>query len=492
MTQYAVVIAIENYHNPDRISKVDFAENDAQAIRLALIGIGFFEENITYIVGERATRATIENELNKIAKLANSNDQIILYYAGHGFNENGINLISCVDTDIGALGLTCLSIPRILEILNRSESKRSILFLDCCHSGIEFSESHRGGVNQLSTDDLKYQFVEIEYLTCFASCKGDEKSWPDRIEKHGIWTNYLLKVLSGDVDEVYESGLVFSDKLQQYLLTNTRQRAREVTKDKVTQTPVKYGKEMERFIVADVSCILNKKRIENNHNGIELSDVQILGIESGNVRNLPGFIKGKHKEPNEINDYHEGWIRKISTDLVKEKIDEIENSLNEKLNFKRKDIQSVTVDSGSGQITTKYFDYSVEVMQSKKDAGKYVIKKELANFAVDFDLMDDETFNECFDREFDSLFLPISGSISVETVIDKIEEIDDDSIISVIYNRSDLSSCKVVLPEFSGEIVVRKNSIKVRAHAKLSPGELVSMLDDCNRKLSASNLNLLE
>lgn len=492
MKYYAVVISIEEYHNSERISRVDFAENDAKEIKQALLGIGYLEEDITYLIGNKATKTAIENALIKTSKIAQNSDQIIVYYAGHGFNDSGINLISCVDTDLGALGLTCITITRVLEILNDSESKRIILFLDCCHSGIEFKDSNRGGTSVFSNDDLKYQFSDIEFLTCFASCKGDEKSWPDRSEKHGIWTNFLLNALRGDAEDVYDSGLLFSDSLQKYLLENTRQRAREITTKKAIQTPIKYGKETGRFIVGDVSRILQIKNAERRSNEISVADLKIYGTEEGRVRNLPGFISGRHKEPKENSSYHENWIRSISEKLIQDDVDEVGKNLKDILKLKKKQIQNVSVGSGTGEIVTNYFDYTIEVKQSKDDSSKYVVRRTLENISEDFDATNNKLFDTCFKNIFDTLLFPLNGALSVDSIINKVEDIDDDNIISVDYDVTDPSYCIITVPEMEGQIIVRQKSIRVRAARHLSPSELIATLQMFNNRLIESDIKLIE
>jgi len=233
-----------------------------------------------------------------------------------------------------------------------------MLFLDCCHSGLEFDTDVRSPISLFSTDDLKYEYADSEYLSGFSACKGDEKSNPDLENKHGAWSYFLIKALNGEVDEnIYREGLLFSDDLQKYLKNETYNRIKGITTDKRNQTPIQFGKNTDKFIVADVLEILSKKIVTRASDSIRFEKITILNEEEDYVENLPGFIRGRHKEPKEISDYHDSWIKSIAQKLLEREIDKVGNGLRKILKLKRKQIISTTVDQGIGEIVTTEFDY---------------------------------------------------------------------------------------------------------------------------------------
>lgn len=317
-----LIIGIENYHDSKNLKPVKFAENDAEEFLNSLIQLGCDKDKLVYLPSLLATKTTIVERIKQISQYASHTDTIVFYFAGHGFFHNGVNLISCVDTSLTSLQETTIDINFILSSFDKSKSNKVIAFLDCCHSGIEFSEIERSPVNEFSTDSLKYEYGNAEHLIVFASCKSDEKSQADLERKHGVWSYFLITALRGEAKGIYDRNLLFSDKLQKYLADNTSHRVKIITLEKKNQTPVKFGKETaEKFIVADLTIIFEEREIKANAETIKFEKAIILTTEENWVRTLPGFHKEKsHKPPKIIDDYHNSWIKKISTDLIKEEL----------------------------------------------------------------------------------------------------------------------------------------------------------------------------
>ncbi len=491
--KYAIIVAVEDYHEPTKLSKVHFALNDANGVKNALEKLGYEKDNIQILTNNLATKTSTFEAIKKISNYAQKGESILFYYAGHGFYVDGKNLISCVDTSLSSLQETCISLQDILAIFNKSKSSQIMLFLDCCHSGLEFDVKLRSPISTFSTDELKYEYSNSEYLTGFAACKGSEKSNPDSENNHGTWSYFLIKALSGKANaKYYKKGLLFNDDLQNYLKKRTFDRVKLITTEKKTQTPIQFGKNTDKFIVADVSEILSQKIIKKSANSLKFEKITMLSEEEGSVVILPGFVKSRHKAPKEVSDYHENWIKKIAYDLIEEEINDIGNKIRNNLKLKRKQIQDTIIDEGVGTIVTTEFDYSVEVTQSGDDPGVYIITRSLQNFK-NSQILDTEEFNEVFSELFDEIEFRTKQTINVEELIDKIEEIDDENIISVTYSVSDTSECTVLIPSISTDLFVSSNSVSIFSKQKQSPLQLISLFKNCYKQLASNSIqHLLE
>ncbi len=388
---------------------------------------------------------------------------------------------------MSALNATCISLQDILGVFNKSASKKIMLFLDCCHSGLEFDTEVKSPVSAFSADDLKYQYANVEYLTGFAACKGDEKSRPDNTYSHGVWSYYLIKALSGEANKLYKKGLLFSDDLQSYLAEETSHRVKMITTEKVNQTPIKFGKETDKFIVADVSQIIARKEIEKSAEKIRFENVTVLTTEEGYVNSLPGFIRGRHKPPKEVSEHCDSWIKKIACDLLQDEIDETTERIRDTLKFKRKDILSATVEDGVGEIVTKDFDYFVVIEQHDHDAGSYVLTRSIENFK-NSDIIYSEGFNDLFSEFFDELKLRTKQKINIQGLIDTIEGIDDEDIISVEYSPRDMTECTVFISPINMTLTVTTNTVAIKADKKKSPLELVDGFKACSAQLATNNV----
>ena len=489
--KYAIIVAIEDYHDQTKLGKVHYALNDANGVKNALESLGYENDNIEILTNNLATRTSTFEVIKKISNYAQKGESILFYYAGHGFYSDGKNLISCVDTSLSSLHETCISLQDILGIFNKSKSTQIMLFLDCCHSGLEFDIKLRSPISIFSTDELKYEYSNSEYLTGFAACKGNEKSKPDSEKKHGTWSYFLIKALSGEATpNPYKQGLLFSDDLQSYLKKETYNRVKLITTDKKTQTPIQFGKNTDKFIVADISEILSQKIIKKAASSIKFEKITLLTEEEGSVTTLPGFIRGRHKSPSEISDYHEKWIKSIAQDLLEEEINEIGEEIRRKLRLKRKQILNTTVEEGIGEIVTTEFDYSVVISQSEDDPGVYILTRSLENFK-NSQILNSENFNDVFNELFDEIEFNTKQKIDIEELIDKIEDIDDEDVISVLYDLSDTSKCTITIPQISQKLVVTTNSVSVISRKKQSPLQLIDDFKGCYKLLASNSMQYL-
>src|SRR6266540_1330180 len=82
----ALLVGINNYKYPDKVSSLEGCLNDVRDIRDILISkrYGFRAEDIHVLRNEEATRENILKEFNThlIAK-ANPGDVVVFYYSGH-------------------------------------------------------------------------------------------------------------------------------------------------------------------------------------------------------------------------------------------------------------------------------------------------------------------------------------------------------------------------------------------------------------------------
>jgi hypothetical protein len=485
-----LIVAVENYHNSDKLRQVKFAINDAKAFRDSLLSLGCDESNLYYLSDNTATKTTIEEKIKELSQTASENDTIIFYYAGHGLFYNGENLITCVDTSVKSLDSTTVQLHTILAALEKSNSKKIIAFLDCCHSGIEFSEIERSPVNDFSADDLKYEYRNAEHLIVFASCKSDQKSQGDIERKHGVWSYYLIQALSGKAKTIYDGCILFSDKLQKYLGDNTYQRVKAITTDKKNQTPVKFGKETaEKFIVADLSKIFEEKELKVKAEGIRFEKAILLTNEEDWVRSLPGFGP-KHKAPKQIDAYHENWIKKIAVELIKDELDAIARKLRDKLNYKRKDIEEPVIEDGFGQLSTIDFDYIISITQSQERADKFVLTRSIENFK-NSDILKNSEFNKIFSNSFDELQLRMNKRISITDIIDIIEAFDNSDLISVEYETTDTSNCDIYLKDFQGKIILAETTFTIKMNKKDSPQNLIQSCQGAYKFLNQNGVSKL-
>ena len=487
---YILVIAVENYHESTNFDRVDFAEKDARDFIDAFKKLNSEDKFVfTELINERATLSNILQDIKKVSKIAQKDDRIIIYFAGHGFYEDDENLLAPVDAKKTAKKDTCASVGIILGHLKKSESTQKILFFDCCHSGFE-GGGIRAAADSFEIDELIYQFRQEQYVVGFASCKNHQTSSSNPGLRNGIWTHFLIKALTGEAKGIYEKGLLFSDQLQYYLNKTTSEFAKLNTVKKLDQTPVKFGTETNKFIIADLNPIFEAKKKKVENTDITLLKVSLLGEETDAVKKLPGFQSGSHKVPKYIGHATRNFVRGIAAELIKEEISDLSKKIRENIEYKRADIIA-TADSGSGSIETPHFDYSITVEQSEDEPSEYILVRRLENL-TDPNLASSTALSKIFSRHFDKLSFETENVINITDLIDRIEDLKD-SAFKVYYDDADLSSCQIKIDGLDYEIFVDLSSINVTYPYHTNPGNLVTAFQETRTALQQNpELKLLE
>ena len=83
---HALIIGIDKYQN---VRSLDYAVKDAEDIQSMLVDkFHFQQDNIVLLKNEEATKSSIIQEFSNITKKAESNDRVLIFFAGHGETEN--------------------------------------------------------------------------------------------------------------------------------------------------------------------------------------------------------------------------------------------------------------------------------------------------------------------------------------------------------------------------------------------------------------------
>lgn len=140
---YLLAIAINDYLH---CSKLNNAVDDVKAfVELMKSRYNFEESNINFIKNELATKKRIEQELIKLARILTNQDNLIIYFSGHGrYDERlGGNWVP-VDAGAGDDDWTdYLSNDLVKSYLNRIECFHTFLIADSCFSGSLFIDKSK-------------------------------------------------------------------------------------------------------------------------------------------------------------------------------------------------------------------------------------------------------------------------------------------------------------------------------------------------------------
>ncbi|MFY9571883.1 MAG: caspase family protein, partial [Blastocatellia bacterium] len=213
-----------------RISSLRFAANDARRFADTLKTECSFD-HVRTLVNESATTSNIKNEIDDLAKMADPEDLVVVYFASHGSPEEndkaGINYIVTYDTNLDKLYGTAFEMDDLLnDVRKRIPAARVVAFLDTCYSGGTFKDlpsgwtSSRGLVVKpfglqsdsierdlrgdsravkikpaASTDSRKPQGVGRVII---AASRQNEQSYEfaeDKRIQHGYFTYFLIEIV---------------------------------------------------------------------------------------------------------------------------------------------------------------------------------------------------------------------------------------------------------------------------------------------------------
>jgi uncharacterized caspase-like protein len=197
--KYAVIIGINNY-NDASIQPLQFASRDAEKFYELLTTYADYDKTNCFLFTENALEpihGMIKTKLDEICKKAVEDENILLYFAGHGQEIEGKSYLIFRDTILSGKPQNALSLEELNHNLHSSKAKFKIRFFDACHSG---QKGIRGKENLMTENFFRAITTRLEGFITLASCKQNQYSyeWPEK--EHGVFTYFLLEALKGAAD----------------------------------------------------------------------------------------------------------------------------------------------------------------------------------------------------------------------------------------------------------------------------------------------------
>ena len=228
----ALVIANENYK---RISNVSYANFDGLTIGEYFNKvIGIKSENVSCCYD--ATRGDIIAELDKLKYICKSrkkmgkNTSVLVYYAGHGAQDDTQPFIVPIDArEVNTK--YCIPLQEFYDELGNLDANYVTVFMDACFTGknrdIKNSDIAMTGSRSIIEVDGKNVSVKAKNeLVIFSASKGTALPYEDK--EHGLFTYYLLSAL--------RRGIVNYGELYNFLY------------ERITEQAIKFDKNQEPSI----------------------------------------------------------------------------------------------------------------------------------------------------------------------------------------------------------------------------------------------------
>ncbi len=206
---YALIVGVNDYKD-DNIPDLDKPIADAEALKNVLTSLYTFDENNVSFL-KNPSRSDLINELDMFADKLNDNDNLLIFYAGHGFwddfKEIGYWLPSDAETGDKS---TWIRNSTIKDFIGAVKTKQTLLITDACFSGSIFK-----------TRGLKAgNFVAYQKIYDMPGKKGMTSGTLKEVPDKSVFLNTLRKRLTENKDKYLLSSTLFNS-LRAAVLNNS-------------------------------------------------------------------------------------------------------------------------------------------------------------------------------------------------------------------------------------------------------------------------------
>lgn len=225
---WAVIIGISQYQHSGKggLNNLIFADDDAKAFARSLRNLGWSESHIKLLTNEEATQRDISIALKSWLTKAGPNDQVILFWAGHGYpdpEDPEKVYLATYDTDI-SIPVTGYRMDEVRRALEEIGSKNVILFADTCHAGKLITRGDRGISIVPQIDKMQREQQIPKGWIFMVGADTDRQAIEHTSWTNGAFTHSLIKGLNGEADGFQSAGakdgIVTMGELKDYIKTS--------------------------------------------------------------------------------------------------------------------------------------------------------------------------------------------------------------------------------------------------------------------------------
>ena len=215
---YALIIGIDKYKGT--WTPLQNAVNDAKAIE-TLLKTKYKFDNFKTLYNEQANRVTIINEMEWLVANAKAEDNVFIYYSGHGEFKQDLNKGFWVPVD-AATNSTAnyISNSDLQNYLGGIKSKHTLLVADACFSGDIF----RGNTVSVPFEESEKYYKEVHNLASRQAMTsgGIEPVMDGGKDGHSVFAYYLLKTLNENQNKYFDASQIFN-KVKIPVINNSEQ-----------------------------------------------------------------------------------------------------------------------------------------------------------------------------------------------------------------------------------------------------------------------------
>ena len=216
---YALVIGINDYHAP--LPPLKSAVDDAKAVgKMLEEHYGF---KVQYLLDAQATRFNILDALGKYESSLQPPDNLLIYYAGHGYLDPNTKRAYWMPYDANSK----LSPNRIIsdDLMNEvsdAPARHVLVISDSCYSGDLANARSLGASAEGDTPAVVLRMLARKSRNLMAS--GGEETVSDAgVDGHSVFAGVLLRALAENENSMYTASSLFYTSIKDSVVGNSTQ-----------------------------------------------------------------------------------------------------------------------------------------------------------------------------------------------------------------------------------------------------------------------------
>ncbi len=211
---YILAIGIDQYKKSPLANCVKDTENILAELTTRY---AFDEKHITILFNENATRPNILSAFKSLKEKVTPNDNLLIYFSGHGFTEDNLGFWIPVNADTKDEA-EWVSVSDIRDRLNRIKSLHTLLIVDACFAGSLFVTGSKGDI-EITTSKSETLNSRIG----ITSSHSRERAYDGKAGENSPFAACLLDALKENKGSLATSSLYTQIKSRVERKTNNRQ-----------------------------------------------------------------------------------------------------------------------------------------------------------------------------------------------------------------------------------------------------------------------------
>jgi ankyrin repeat protein len=195
---YALIIGINRYKNFDSLQT---AVNDATGVAEILKSDYGFQTKL--ILDEKATRQTIMKQLNTLKGKLNPEDQLLIYYAGHGYLDKDTEASYWLPVDAERNDPTnWIETKSVSDQLKRTRATQVLVVADSCYAGT-ISRSIDPDLAGRGSRESYLQKLKSKPSRVLIASGGNEPVDDSGGTGHSIFADVFIRALKNPIDRQF-------------------------------------------------------------------------------------------------------------------------------------------------------------------------------------------------------------------------------------------------------------------------------------------------